>query len=221
RNIRAPAGQLAGPSILAWRGARDTIVEGNTFIDCQREIAFGLEPTTPNDHYGGIIRNNFIVRTQSFNGDAAINVDDSPDTQVLHNTILISGTSYPNAIEYRFPDTTGVSIVNNLVDAAIQSRDGATATLRNNITSATAAMFVAPALGDLHLLPSATAAIDMGVPVSDASTDWDGAPRPAGAAPDVGADELGAGVPPSTPGNVALASSGATATASSTYGPGY
>ena len=42
RNIRAPQGQLAGPAVLMWNGSSNSIVEANTFIDCQREIALGL-----------------------------------------------------------------------------------------------------------------------------------------------------------------------------------
>ena len=42
RNIRAPQGQLAGPAILMWNHSTNTLVDGNTFIDCQREIALGL-----------------------------------------------------------------------------------------------------------------------------------------------------------------------------------
>jgi hypothetical protein len=52
RNIRAPLGELAGPAILMWNGSTGSIVEGNTFIDCQREIAIGLIERTPNDHTG-------------------------------------------------------------------------------------------------------------------------------------------------------------------------
>ena len=186
RNIHAPAGELAGPSILVWRGGRDTVVERNTFINCQREIALGLVQATPTDHAGGIIRNNFIYRDPWVQGDAGVNVIDSPGTIVSHNTIVTSGT-YPNAIEYRFRAATGVIVVNNLTDAAIRARDGATADVRNNVTTATRAMFVAPTAGDLHLRPDASAAIDRGVP-TDTGTDWDGTPRPRGA-PDVGADE--------------------------------
>jgi hypothetical protein len=188
RNITAPAGQLAGPSILMWRGSRDTVVERNTFVNCQREIAFGLEPATPDSHSGGVIRNNFVYRDSSVEGDAAINVWDSPNTRVLHNTILISGT-YPNAIEYRFPDTVGVSIINNLTDAAIRVRNGATASLEGNYTGAFAGMFADAASGDLHLTSLTTAAHDKGVAVAGAETDWDGDPRPQEKAPDVGADE--------------------------------
>jgi hypothetical protein len=190
KNIRAPYGQLAGPAILMWRGSSNTLVEGNTFINCQRDIALGLEPTTPHDHSGGIIRNNFIYRDATVtNGDAGINVNDSPNTQVLHNTVVISGT-YSNAIEYRFPDATGVVVKNNLTDAAIRARDGAVAIVSNNYTTASRSFFVAPALGDLHLTSAATPAIDKGVAGVGVANDWDAEARPAGAAPDIGADEF-------------------------------
>jgi hypothetical protein len=190
RNIRAPFGQLAGPAILMWRGSHDTIVDGNTFVNCQREIAFGLDDIAGYEHTGGIIKNNFIYRDTWVSGDAGITLWDSASAQVLHNSILISGT-YSNAIEYRFPDTAGVLIANNLVDGAIASRDGATATLVNNSTAATPALFVNPSAGDLHLAATATGAIDTAVPVAGAATDWDGEPR-SQSAPDLGADEIAA-----------------------------
>jgi hypothetical protein len=190
RNIHAPDGQLAGPSILFWRGARDTIVERNTFINCQREIALGLVRATPTDHAGGVIRNNFIYRDPWVQGDAGINVIDSPGTLVLHNTVITSGT-YPNAIEYRFPATTGVSVVNNLTDAAIRSREGATADVRSNVTSATLGLFVAPTSGDLRLRADAAVAIDRGIAIEGADTDWEGERRPRGSGVDIGADESG------------------------------
>ena len=200
RNIRAPQGQLAGPAILMWNGASGTIVEGNTFVDCQREIAFGLIERTPDDHSGGVIRNNFIYRQASVAGDAAINVFDSPNTQVLHNSILGSGT-YSSLIEYRFPNSTGVQIVNNLLDGRILARDGATGAVSGNVTSATPALFVNPSAGDLHLVAGAASAIDRVAALTNAATDWDGQPRPLGAAADVGADEYAPTAPPSTPGN--------------------
>jgi hypothetical protein len=188
RRLRAPQGQLAGPAILMWYASSGTIAEGNVFLDCQRDISFGLVERTPNDHSGGIIRNNVIVRTAGLSGDVAIGVFDSPGTTVLHNTVLMSG-QYPNAIEYRFPHTTGVTIVNNLGDAGAQARDGGVAALSGNVWTAAANWFVQPAAGDLHLRSTATAAIDRGVPTSDAPRDWDNEIRPIGPAADVGADE--------------------------------
>src|SRR5207237_534850 len=103
--------------------------EANTFIDNARDIAYGLDLTSQGYHSGGVIRNNFISRNSSLTGvDVAIGVSNSPNTQVLHNTVKLNGT-YPNAVEYRFAPTTGVQIKNNLTDAAIVSRDGATGTV--------------------------------------------------------------------------------------------
>jgi hypothetical protein len=189
RNIKAPAGELAGVAVLAWFSASNTIIEGNTFINCQREIGLGLIQRSPNDHTGGIIRNNFIYRDSSLQtGDVAIGIFDSPDSKVLNNTILLNGT-YKNAIEYRFSHTTGALIANNLTDAAIVSRDGGTATVQSNYTHATSNMFVNPATGDLHLTGAATAAIDRATANADVTSDWDGHPRAGGSAPDLGADE--------------------------------
>ncbi len=85
-------GEEAGPAVLAWFSASRTTVEGNTFINCQREISFGLiARTTPNDHTGGMIRNNFIYRDASVTGgDVAIAVFDSPSARVLHNSVYIA-----------------------------------------------------------------------------------------------------------------------------------
>jgi hypothetical protein len=195
RNIRAPQGQLAGPAILMWNASSGTVVEGNTFVNCQREIALGLIERTPDDHSGGIVRNNFIYRDPTVAGDTAIGVFDSPNTQVLHNTILGSGT-YSSLIEYRFPHTTGVRIASNLLDGTILARNGASGTVTGNVSSASASMFVNPATGDLRLKVTATAAIDRLPVTADVPFDWEGESRPQGPAADAGADELTATVPP-------------------------
>jgi hypothetical protein len=209
KNIKAPSGQQAGPAMLAWFSASGTIVEGNTFINCQREISIGLIDRTPNDHTGGIVRNNFIYRDASVEGgDVAIAVFDSPGTKVLNNSIYINGGSYPNAIEYRFAGASGVVIANNLTNKIIVARDGApAATVINNNTSATVGMFVNAAAGDLHLVSSATDAIDKasGSVMGDVPLDWDGVPRGTGGMPDIGADEFiptTAGRAPATPTNL-------------------
>ena len=118
---------------------------------------------------------------------------DSPTTQVLHNTILASGT-YGLADRYRFPHSTGVQIANNLLDGRILARDGATGTLDGNVTRAPA-LFANPGAGDLRLRMTATAAIDRVVPTADVPVDWEGEARPQGSAADVGADEMTATVP--------------------------
>ena len=189
-NIRAPRGQLAGPAILMWRGSSGTTVDGNRFVNCQREISFGLEPprSAADERPGGVIKNNMIARDPSVQGDAAILVG-TPATEVLHNTILIAGT-YSHAVEYRFAGTTNVAIANNLTDRSIVARDGARAAVHHNVTSAERRMFVNAARGDLHLRSDARIARAAGEWSKDASVDVDGDPRPVGAAPDVGADQI-------------------------------
>jgi hypothetical protein len=201
RNIRAPQGQLAGPAILMWNHAANSVVDGNTFINCHREISLGLIQRTPDDHVGGIVRNNFVYRSPSGGGDAAILVADSPGTQVLHNSLLLSGT-YPNAVEYRFANTTGVAIAYNAADARVVARDGATGTATGNHMTVTAAMFVDAPSGDLHLRATAASLLDqIQSPVAAAGADWDGEPRPAGST-DIGADEYRQGAPPRAPVNL-------------------
>jgi hypothetical protein len=195
RNILSPGGQItAGPAVMMWNGSTNSLVEGNTFINVARGVALGLEDKPGfNDHQGGIIRNNFFYRDPSLpqSVDVPIMVADSPNTKVYHNT-LISRGSYANAIEYRFGSTTGVDIRNNLADAGIQSRSGATGTVNGNITNASLNWFVNPTAGDLHLLSTAPV-INQASVLGDVPLDVDGGLR--GANPDVGADEYAATLP--------------------------
>jgi hypothetical protein len=215
RKITAPSGQPLKPAVLVWQGSQDSTVEGNAFINCQREIGFGVEDRSPNDHEGGIIRNNFVYRDSAIEGRAAIRLAHSPNTQVLHNTILANGT-YASLIEYRFADTEGVVILNNLLDGEIAALDDASGTSADNFTKATAAMFVNPAIGDLHLVPNASDVIDRVSVLTDAAHDVDGHARPQAAAADYGADEyVGASTEPSPSPPVTSTSTG-TATPTAT-----
>ena len=191
RNIRAPAGQLAGPAILMWGGSKNTIVERNLFLNTQRGIALGLQERVPSDHSGGIVRNNIFFRKSSESGDTGIYIADSPGTKVLHNTVILNGT-YPNAIEYRFPRTTDVEVRFNLTDARIVSRNGATGNVSDNVSNAARDLFIDADNSDLHLRRTAGAAIDMAPVHPGVYDDFDGEPRPTtGARPrDLGADEV-------------------------------
>jgi hypothetical protein len=194
RNIHVPAGAAnpRRPAILMRSGSRDTTVSANTFINCERAIAFGQGSQLgySHSHDGGTIVNNFIARTQAANADASILVWDSPGTLVLHNTIIQSGT-YPTAIDARYSGSTGLEISNNLTDGMIDRRDGAQAIVTGNYVQAGSALFVSASAGDLHLREGATVAINRGVFIENVTVDWDGQNRPRGSAPDIGADELG------------------------------
>ena len=136
-----------------WNGSSDTVVEGNTFIDCDRAVAFGLVDKAGGfDHQGGVIRNNFVYQRPGLfsaarraASDGQLLVYDSPGTQVYHNTVLTNGNSRLS-LEVRWANT-GVAFDNNLADAPLGQRDGGTYTAAGNYLSATPAMFVNPAAG--------------------------------------------------------------------------
>ena len=121
---------------IVWNGARDTICEANTFLNCDRAIALGLvQRARYLDHKGGIVRNNFIYATKREvpHLDSGITIQ-SPGAKVLHNTILHDG-GYPDAIETRWPTTTNVEVINNLTDGKVTARDGASMKIANNPTA--------------------------------------------------------------------------------------
>jgi hypothetical protein len=191
RNLVAPPGQILGPGILVWRGSSNTLVEGNTFLNCARGVMFGADDTVSPSHSGGIIRNNMFHRSASQAGDVGIILSDSPRTQVLNNTLIVSGT-YGTPLEIRYAGTKDGLVANNLLDGTIGLRDGGTATQSHNYVGAVSTMFVDAASGDLHLSASATGAIDRGDTLAAVTDDWDGELRPKGNAYDIGADERGA-----------------------------
>ena len=183
RNIISPSGSVAEHAIHFWNNSQNNTIERNMIINCDRGIGFGLG-TSPNT--GGIIRNNMIYNNGAgaFN-DVGIGLESSPGTKVYNNTIFIS---YQNAIEYRFTSTTGVSIINNLTNKLIRSRDGGTGLVESNMDQAQHSWFVNPAAGDLHL----ASLIDIGgITLSDeVPDDIDQTPRFVGPNFEMGADEF-------------------------------
>jgi len=197
---------LSEHAIHLWRGCRDTVVERNLLVDNARGIGFGLGqpaggrtydddpcPGIPiAEHYGGVVRNNFIVGTRpelfaSPSGmDVGIALEAACGATVVHNTVASAMPPF-SSIEWRFAESNP-RLVNNLVTHNLRERDGAVAESIGNLENADAAMFVDLAAHDLHLVAGA-AAIDQGDPQGAdlAGTDVDGDPR--ASAPDVGADE--------------------------------
>ena len=187
RYIRSPEADLAEHAIHFWSWAENTLVENNLILDCDRGIGFGLGDR---GHRGGMIRNNMIHhRDRGDRADVSISLESAPGAQVCNNTI-IHEHPYPNAIEYRFGQTRNVLIANNLTNAAITARDGASADLRNNVASARPDWFADQAGGNLHLSGPVPEVVDKAMPIPGLDSDFDGQPRPNGPAPDIGADEI-------------------------------
>jgi hypothetical protein len=205
KNLHNPdsAAYLWNPAVLFWRHSFNTVTEQNTFLNVDRAVAYGLDNTTPYfDHAGGIIRNNFVCLTAGLmsasrkaGSDGALIAWNSPGTQIDHNSLLLNGNEF-YAVEFRFSTTTNCAARNNLADAPIHLRDSAAAILLSNLATAVPGMFVNAAAADLHLLASATNAIDKGLTLSTVTNDIDGDRRPRGASSDVGADEFTTNAPP-------------------------
>jgi hypothetical protein len=186
KNIRSPSGDVAEHAIHFWSNSQDTLVENNVIINCDRGIGFGLGSS---GHSGGIIRNNMIYHNSSEGfADVAIGLENAANARVYNNTIYMEH-SYPNAIEYRFPGTSGGIIKNNLSNRAITSRDGGSADVANNTTTIYSNWFVDAGSGDLHLVSAIPQAVDLGLSIPGLIADIDGDSRPQGKGIDMGADE--------------------------------
>jgi hypothetical protein len=205
KNLHNPdtAAYLWNPAVLFWRHSVNTITEQNTFLNVDRAVAYGLDNTTPYfDHYGGLIRNNFVCLTNGLmsatrkaGSDGSIIAWNSPFTQIDHNSVLLNGNEF-YAVEFRFATTTNGTGRNNLSDAPMHLRDSALAALSGNLATATSNMFVNASTADLHLLVSATNAIDKVATLATVTNDFDGDLRPQGPSSDIGADEFKVAVPP-------------------------
>ena len=211
------ASGLSEHAIHFWNGSRDTLVDRNLIINSARGIGFGLGATvtgrTYSDapcggaanvgHYGGAITNNFVVANDprlfasGYGFDTGIGLEQSCESNVLHNSVASTTAPRSSSIEWRFTNTNA-SIANNLVTHTLVARDGARAITAGNLTNAPLSVFVDVANADLHLVPSATVAIDKGALLaSPLSIDIDGDPRSTVA--DVGADEYYAATAPPPP----------------------
>jgi len=180
KHIRSPEANLAEHAIHFWNSSVNTLVENNVIINCDRGIGFGLGSSP---HIGGTIRNNMVHTTR----DVGIGLESASDVSVYHNTVFTE--NYFNSIEYRFSATSGGEIANNLTNEAISSRNGGTADVHHNYTSATADFFIDPTNGDMHLVAPTPGVTEAGVHISSVSTDFNCQDRLAEAAPDIGADE--------------------------------
>jgi hypothetical protein len=176
-------------AILFWSGSSETVVERNLLVDCSQGIAFGNASHSSNDHTGGIVRNNIIY--SSLPHDVIIEMVHATGWLVAHNTALLLNPS-PGltwGMEARFSDSQG-TFAYNLTNMNIwHDRDGAQGTMTGNVTNAETGWFVDADTADLHLIRTATNAIDKAAALPEVVDDFDGESRPQGAGYDIGADE--------------------------------
>lgn len=204
RNIQRNATMMEH-AVHMWSKCRGTLIENNRFEDCYRAVGLGMKTASSGrerfysdgkgdnpyfDHIDGMVRNNMLFNRQGIHMESGIEIMNVIDAEIYHNTVVSVDQSF-SGIEYRWPNTS-ISLKNNLCSHNIRPRDGASADAEANIENAAAGMFVDYDNGDLHLVSSASDAIDCGVPLGPgrSDVDFDGDVRDA--SPDVGADEWSA-----------------------------
>jgi len=124
--------------------------------------------------------------------DVAIEMVHADDWLVTHNTALLlnPGGGLTWGMEARFSDSDGVFSYNLTNMNIWADRDSAAGVLTGNLTSAEQSWFVDPSSEDLHLVASATQAINQAISTPQVNDDFDGQTRPVGPDPDIGADEF-------------------------------
>jgi hypothetical protein len=204
------ASGLSEHAVHFWRGCRDTLVERNVMRNNARGVGFGMATSGDArtytdrpcaeagsgyvDHYGGIVRNNFIFagRTELFASadgfDCGVCLWSACGARVVHNSVISTGANF-SSIEWRFATSMSVEVANNIYSHALNERDGAAANQAGNVRIGVLDVFVDGPGGDLHLVDTASALIDQGAVLTGdvCPDDIDGELRDA--TPDVGADE--------------------------------
>jgi hypothetical protein len=192
QNISSPGLSTLTPAEACthfWLGGGNNLVHNNTFINCDRNIGFGLYQFANSASPNNTAINNMAYHSANGNPfiDVSISVEDSPNCQVGNNSIYRTD-SYLSAIEYRGA-TAGLVLANNLTNKPLTARDGGTATLVTNVTSAQASYFVNPTGGNLHLVSGIAGVTRSGTPEVWVPDDFDSHARPA-TQPDIGADQF-------------------------------
>ncbi len=185
-NIQGATGGGRG-GIFVWNSVTNITVERNQIVGCDRGIAFGNPSGSPYLVDGGVLRNNFITRGAGIGLELCY----TRDVDVYNNTLYSADPSYFRTVHI-YGTNTNLDSRYNLIRGDILFNAGGTWTATGNIMGAAVAAnwFVDPANGELFLTENATAAINAALPLAGVTVDYQGGPRPAGAAPDVGADEF-------------------------------
>lgn len=195
----------ARPAVRFATGSADPVVERNLLHDNAVGISLGATEYEAGDErvydappcegtgvgiYGGVARNNMISATapeltSSGRLQSGILYAEACGAAGYHNSVYLEGTF--RASEQHTGAYTNITLLNELLIAPIQSAGGSIS-LDGIITNATAADFVDPVAGDLHLVAgSAAEDAEVAVPEGAVPDDFDGEAR--GAPADVGADE--------------------------------
>lgn len=182
--IRGKKGDGRG-AIFVWQHSENVVVERNLVVNCDTGICFGNNHGPSFHVTNGIIRNNFVVGGTS----TPVEVCKTADVLVCNNTIWATDLTMPTV--YFHQTLRGGRIYNNLIHG--RTKVDSFVAQASNIVGDLSGYFVNPLKGDLHLTAAAYEALGKGRPLTEAGEDFDREKR--APAPDIGADEMGLGVP--------------------------
>ncbi|MHC4716735.1 MAG: Calx-beta domain-containing protein, partial [Planctomycetota bacterium] len=198
-NIHGATGGGRG-MMMVYQGIDGATVERCKAYGCDRGICFGNPSGTGHQYMapwcvvGGIIRNCFVTRPGA--STIALELCDTKDVKVYHNSIYSEDASYWRVVHLWGPNTQNLQSKYNIIRGQVAEVSGGTWTDVGSIIGSAPQpnWFVDWTLADLHLTANATAAIDQGLPVPEVTDDFDQEPRDAN--PDIGGDEYtGPGLP--------------------------
>ncbi len=185
-NIRGATGGARG-GIFLWAENYNFTVERNKIYSGDCGIAIGNPSFSEPGHcaMGGILRNNFVTRGAYI----ALELCFTKDVNVFNNTIYSEDANYFRTVHIYGGTTTNLQSKYNIIRGQVFA-NGANWTDVGSIigTAPQPGWFTNWAVGDLHLTPSATPAIDAASPLAEVPDDFDEDPR--GESPDIGADEF-------------------------------
>ncbi len=195
RNVHGPAG-------LNLDGAINGVARNNVIYNAAKGGITLFQGDGAEASHDNVIVNNTVYNPNG--ARSAIQIADGANDNIIFNNILLA----PQSTGMEIQTVTGLVHDYNLVS----SYTGGAATAHES-NPAPATLFVSAATGDLRLVATA-AAVDHGITsmagVMAPATDVLGAARPAGAAIDIGAYELGAVTLPGTGGANGGGTGGAT-----------
>jgi hypothetical protein len=188
KNFKGISGGGRG-AVFLWGGGkggkcRKMIVENNVFLNNDCSIALG-NPSGIFDVESTIVRNNFVVGGAYYGLELA----NCKDVQAYNNTFFHSNTD--SRMVHFDNCSTGVVMKNNISVGRVIQHGGELPDTTGNIWLRTniSGWFQDAVNGDLHLVSTATQAIDKGIVLAEVPNDFDDKPRDAN--PDMGADEYG------------------------------
>jgi hypothetical protein len=187
KNIRGLTGGGRG-GIFLWNNCKDTTVERNLLIGCDRGICIGNPsgPSVGTYHMtNGVVRNNFVVR----GADSGMELCYTNNLKVYNNTIYGADAGYFRAVHVNSSVTTGLKFYSNILRGQVLYSSGGTADMTGSIvgTAADTLWFAEPLVGDLRLTATASPAINQAQVLAEVTDDYFKNPR--GSRPDKGACE--------------------------------